>query len=132
QQIGIGDLCRRQNPGDVDMGRVDQAQAVGPEHMAGQLPHHADNGCDVRRRSWRVRIVCMADDADDAIFSNGAGRPGRTTRLFEPEMRRIMADVSGVDQSYEHIDVEQKGHGNSSRSALTVSSVTTVASSETG
>jgi hypothetical protein len=56
-----------------------------------------------------------------------------TPRSFaKPLMSGIMPDMCRVDQGDQHIDVEKEGHGNSSRSALTISGVTMTPASPTG
>ncbi len=45
---------------------------------------------------------------------------------FEPSVRGFMADMRGIDQGDQDIDVQQKGHGASSRSALMIARVTGV------
>jgi hypothetical protein len=45
--------------------------------------------------------------------------------IIEPTVRGVVSNMSRINQSDQDVDVEQKRHGDSSRMALTVSSVTT-------
>lgn len=50
----------------------------------------------------------------------------------EPIVGLFMSDVAGVDQCDQDVDIEQKGQGSSSRSRLTISNVTGLASAFAG
>ncbi|MEI9850570.1 MAG: hypothetical protein WDN24_06565 [Sphingomonas sp.] len=70
----------------------------------------------------------MTDDPDHAVFGHRAGRPGTAAFALEPAMRRIMPDVRRVDERDQDVDVDEKGHGSSSRRVFTISCVTTTPS----
>ncbi len=126
QQVTICDLRCDQDMRGLDMRGIRQADVVGPEGVAGQAPQLGNNGADSGGGARRARIFRIADDADDAVLRQRAGRLGVAALVLEPTMGGIMRDMRRVYQGDEDIDVEQERHGASSRRALTVSSVTTL------
>src|SRR5215469_6738327 len=126
QKIAVGNLPRGQDLLGVDMLSADQAYVVGPEHVAWQCPQLGNDGRDDSRRSRRAGIFWMAGDPNDAVLGQRASRPGLPALFNEPAVRGVMPDMGRINEGDEHIDVEQEGQSNSSRSALTVSSVTRV------
>ena len=63
--------------------------------------------------------------SDHAVLGQRAGGPGFLAPLLEPMVRGVMSDMRRINKGDDDVDVEQECQGDSSRSALTVSSVTT-------
>src|SRR5271157_4637004 len=74
----------------------------------------------------------MTDDTNDAVFGQRAGGPALTSLGFEPAVRGLMTHVSRINEGDQDVDIKQECHSHSSRSAFTVSSVTTAPSSLRG
>ncbi len=102
--------------------------SAGPEDVTGQIPQAAKHCCDNGGRSRCVRVPRIAHDPQHTILSDRAGRPVHAALLGEPPMHLGMADMGRIDQCDQDIHVQQKSHGVSSRSVLTISSVTTALS----
>ena len=67
----------------------------------------------------------MADNPQEAVLGNWAGREVALANSGQPRVRVIMLHVRGVDQCNQDVDVKQKSrHVCSSRSWLTNSRVT--------
>jgi hypothetical protein len=101
-----------------------QTEVILPEDMAGESPQSHDDRHGIGRRANRIRIFWVADDADDTIFGQRAGRPRRRPSGTKLSAGDVMPDFNRVNQGDQHIDVEKKGHASSSRSALMISDVT--------
>jgi hypothetical protein len=71
----------------------------------------------------------MTDDTNDAVFGQRAGGPALTSPGFEPPVRGLMTHMSRINEGDQDVDIKQECHSDSSRSAFTVSSVTTARSS---
>jgi hypothetical protein len=79
-----------------------------------------------------VRIARVRDDPYHSVLHQWAGRPTIERFGAEPVMGRVVAYVGGVDQSDQHVQIEQERHADSSRNALTTASVTRAVSRLTG
>jgi hypothetical protein len=78
------------------------------------------------------RVFRMADDSDNAVLGQRARGPGFLDELLEPTVRGVMSNMRGINKGNDDVDVEEECQGDSSRSALTVSSVTTARLSRRG
>lgn len=48
----------------------------------------------------------MPDDANNPIFGEGTCRPGCPASSLKPVMRRIMTDMSRIEQGDQDVDVQ--------------------------
>lgn len=125
QKITIGDVSGVQKPLRVRVLKVQQGNIVGPESVSGQLSERSQQVGDNRRRAGGIWISRMADNTQNSIFRQWAGRPSSVSPGFKPGVRTVMLHVNGVDQGDQDVHIQQKpGHGNSSRSLCTNSDVT--------
>src|SRR5208282_4574453 len=99
--------------------RPDQANVVGPEDVARQCPNLSDDSGDGGRRPWGARIIGMADDTNDAVFSQRAGGPALASLGFKPAVRGLMTHMSRINEGDHDVDIKQECHSDSSRSAFT-------------
>ncbi len=72
----------------------DKAYIVGPEDVTRQCPNLGHNRGYGGWRPWSARIIGMADDTNDAVFGQRAGRPALTSLGFEPAVRGLMTHMS--------------------------------------
>ena len=86
--------------------------------------------------TWRadaIGVLGVTDDADDPVFGQRAACPVPPTGCLEPHMRNIVMDVNRIDQCDQYVAIKQMGaQRDSSRNALTTSSVTGPALAVTG
>lgn len=104
---------------------VQQTDVVAPKYMPVERAH----GPQQRRHSgWisrGVRIASVTNNAQCAVFGDGAGGPSAQPILREPIMRNVVLDVARVNQCDQDIYVKQVRHpGSSSRNLFTISKVT--------
>jgi hypothetical protein len=67
----------------------------------------------------------MADDTQNSVLRQRAGRPRCVSFRAKPVMRTVVLQVSGINQSNQDIHIQKKpAHGSSSRSRCTNSEVT--------
>src|SRR5262245_62126061 len=126
EQISIGYLARPVNMIGVHVFTFDQADRARPElvkRRGGCLKQSFD-GLGGRNR---VRILWLAEDTNESVLSQSAGRPAVSDFPGEPFSGSPMADVIYIQQRKEHIDIEERPHhsGSSSRSLLISSLETT-------
>ena len=109
QQIYIGDLPVSQHPLPIESADLQQAHVVGPElvfgagRRLGQALRHLSSGqC--------TGIGRLRQDADAAVLSDRARRPARTNFTLQPRGCQPVVDVPCVEQSDQHVDIEQRAH----------------------
>jgi hypothetical protein len=117
EQVTIRDLRGVEEPTAIHTACIQQRNIGRPEFVTGQGSQRYEqpgNGC---RSACGVRISGMANDAQQAIFGERAGRPGLFPVRRKPFVRAVVLNVRWIDQRDQHIDVEKEaGQGNSSRS----------------
>lgn len=117
QEITVGDTSGVQKARWIYMFSVEERHIVGPKRMARQLPEcgqQLGNGSGRTRRVW---ISGMADNAQHPVFRERTSGPGLLTLRSKPFVRRVVSNVSRIDQGNQDIDIQQEpGHGSSSRS----------------
>jgi hypothetical protein len=77
--------------------RIGHADIVWPEAMTGKSTQLRDNRSNLRRRARRIRILGIADDANDAVLSEWTGCPVLLAICIEPAVRILMADMRRID-----------------------------------
>ena len=61
-------------------------------------------------RRHRAGIAWLAADSHEAVLCDGARRPAVSNLVLEPVSGLFMLDVVAIQQSEEHVDVEQGAH----------------------
>jgi hypothetical protein len=133
QEIDVRQVGRVKQSIAHDEGLVHYADVVGPEDVARHGPVFPENIRDHRRGSGAIWIASTAEYSDDPVFRNGATRPRSRSFRQEPLGGDPMVYMVRIEERDEHVDVQQERlHGSSSRSRLTISSVTGTASGRLG
>jgi hypothetical protein len=105
KQVAVGHLLVAQQPTDFDTRGVQQTDVVGPKNMPAPLPQPSRHASDNGRRSRRVGIPRMSNNAQHRILCDGTGCPTLAALVREPAVRQIMTDMSRVDQRNQNVDV---------------------------
>ena len=93
--------------------------------MAGKSSKLCHDSGHCRRRSRRMGIARVPHNAQHTAFRQRTRGPAPSTGGVIPCMRAVMLNVRGIDQGYQHIDIEQvTAQGSSSASSFTISDVT--------
>jgi hypothetical protein len=94
-----------------------QTEVILPEDMAGESPQSHDDRHGIGRRANRIRIFWVADDADDTIFGQRAGRPRRRpsgTKLSAgdvmPDFNRSIKAISTLTSKRKVTPVRRGAH----------------------
>lgn len=132
QKIAVGDVGRIEKARRVRMLGVKQRDIVRPESMPQQFSKRAQQSGHNRGRAGRIWISRMADNTQNAIFRQRAGRPRLVPSRRKPGVCTVVLHVSRIDQSDQNVHVQQKtDHGSSSRNRCTNSDVTRCAPGRT-
>ena len=107
KQVGVGYLAGVEKTRGKDALGVEEGDIVWPELMAAESEqdrHQLGDGCGSSRR---VGVAWVADNADNAIFSQGACGPCLPALSCEPIVRPVVLHVRRVDESNQDVDVQQ-------------------------
>src|SRR5579863_3788709 len=96
RQIKIGKMPWACN--QIEATRLQHTQRIGPEAVALHSNKFGEDGADpVCREPWEG-IPGIAHDPETAVLRNGARRPTSSAIIFEPDVRRRVKFVRGIDQ----------------------------------
>jgi hypothetical protein len=124
QQISIVHLRGVQEPGKFDGRAIQKADIVRPEGVPGQCAQRRQRFRNNRRSAKRICLARVAQDSQNRVLRERTGRKPLAPNGTEPAMCHVVVNVPVIDQSDQHIDVQQKSHGHSSRRRFTISIVT--------
>ena len=54
-----------------------------------------------------ARVARLAEDTDEAVLGDGAGRPAVADLLLEPSSALLVQDVIAIQEGQQNVDVEQ-------------------------
>ena len=96
---------------DPDAVVIPQAHIVGPKTMVGlaggfvQVSNHF-GGTALHGPA----VIGMTQNANQAVFGEGAGCPSVRLIVLEPSMRPLVMDMISIKQGNEQIDIKQGAH----------------------
>ena len=108
QEIGVGYLPGIEQARPVDDPLIEERRIVRPKLVAGKHMQNSHQLGNHRRRSRRVWIPLVADNAEHPVFSQWACGPRALSGCGEPVMRPVVLDVRWIDERDKNIHVEQK------------------------
>jgi hypothetical protein len=75
QEVSIRDMSRRRDTRNIDDSGVQKTEIIVPKEMAGQSAEARDDRRGGGRRTCRVWVSGMTDDADNAVLRDRTGCP---------------------------------------------------------
>lgn len=108
KEVDVGELPGRWE--GWEKARIHERDALWPELMAGsgeQAAQQSARGCG---GIGTVVGTGTAQNTKRAIYSDWTCRPAVSLCLWKEPRRGSMMDMSGVHQSDQHVDIEQRDH----------------------
>lgn len=109
QQVHVGQLSRVVDVGVVELRRVEQADAVGPEFVEAGGRGAAQHGHQCGQR-LRFAVAGLGHDAQAAVLGERATGPAVADVRLQPRRGDGVVDVVTVVQGDQHVHVEQRAH----------------------
>ncbi len=72
------------------------------------VAEHAQTADNLFGSANRGAVLRMAQDANQPVFREGAGRPSAGALIAKPIVRQLVMDMVGIEQRDKHVDVEQR------------------------
>jgi hypothetical protein len=98
EQVTIRDLRGVEKTAAVDTACIQQRNVVRPEFVTGQGSQRCKQLGNGRRSACGVRISSVANDAQQAIFGERAGRPSLLPARSKPFVRAVVLNVCWIDE----------------------------------